>query len=107
MSDGSKKLEEVEILRLELCKAEIALHAEAILRRGLQGEMAERDALLRALEARNGRKLIELKKAEAQSKLESLLATLSEKYDVDLTTSTYDDETGIIYEHEEKRDGDT
>ena len=105
--DASRKLEEVEILRLELCKTEIALHAEASLRRRLQGEMAERDAILQALEARNASKLIELKKAEAQSKLESLLADLSEKYEVDLTSSTYDDETGIIYEHEEKRDGNT
>lgn len=97
--DEARKLDHVELLRLELLRTKIALHAEASMRRALQADKLERDAYLKALEARNECKVIDLRKSEAQAELDAVLATLSEKYGIDLTQSTYDDETGIIYEH--------
>jgi ribosomal protein S12 methylthiotransferase accessory factor YcaO len=93
-----KKLEPLELLRLELLQTRISLHAEATTNRMLKAEKIERDAFLKALELRNEGKAIGRRKAETESELSDLLTELSEKYGLDLRKATYDDVTGIICE---------
>jgi len=90
-------LERVDLLELEALHSRIALCAEAVGHRSVRAKAIELESAIKVLELRNEQTVLEAKKQGTEKELADLVATLSEKYGVDLSSTSYDDKTGEIH----------